>query len=119
MQDFRSEKSESREGKSVARRAWDGYARGVNAALLPLMEPALRRFSMAKVVDLVGFWVVWHLHGGFEGLLDLGMSERTIYRRIAWFRMAYGAHPDEYRFPGLNLRPDEYFGTRPERGRRR
>ncbi len=109
--DFRSDKMDSREGVGIARKAWNAYARGVNEAVLPLLEPALKRFSVNKVVDLVGFWCVWHLHGGFDGLVSAGMSERTIYRRVAWFRMAFGEHPDTFKMPGIHLRPDQYYGA--------
>ena len=55
------------------------------------------------MVDLVGFWVVWHLEGGFEGLQGMGMSRASIYRRIKLFRIAVGAHPDEFVMPGVTL----------------
>jgi hypothetical protein len=111
MDDYRSEKMETREGKGVARRAWGAYARRVNAAVLPLIEPAVRRFSVNKAADLVGFWVLWHLHGGFEGLQRIGFSERTIYRQVKWFRMAYGEHPDAYVMPGVKLDPEAYIAA--------
>jgi len=115
VEDFRSDKSESREGKGTARRAWEAYSRGVNRVFVPISEPAIGRFSLRKVSDLVGFWVLWHLHGGFEGLRKAGMSERTIYRQVAWFRMAFHEHPDSYRFPGVDLNPEEYWATPPKR----
>ena len=34
------------------------------------------------VADLFGFWLLWHLEGGFEGLERLGMNRATIYRKI-------------------------------------
>jgi hypothetical protein len=110
---------ETREGRNLARHAWEAYSRGVNAALLPLMGPALKRYSVNKVVDLLGFWVAWQMHGGFDGLRSLGMSERTIYRQIAFFRTAYGQHPDTFEFPGLVLDRQAYFAAgykRPPRG---
>jgi hypothetical protein len=98
VEDFRSDKMESREGAGIARRAWDAYVRAIGRAVtpaaMPLTGPVIRRFSVNKAVDLVGFWVMWHLHGGFEGLQKLGMAERTTYRQIKWFRLAYKEHPD-------------------------
>jgi hypothetical protein len=35
---------------------------------------------------LVGFWAIWRLAGGFEGLQRMGMSRASIYRRIKLFR---------------------------------
>ena len=70
----------------------------------------LRRFGrwcgstpLGSIVDLIGFWSVWHLEGGFEGLQRMGMSRASIYRRIKLFRIAFGAHPDEFEMPGITL----------------
>ena len=62
-----------------------------------------RELAAGTIVDLVGFWAVWHLEGGFEGLQALGMSRASIYRRIKLFRVAFGAHPDEFEMPGITL----------------
>jgi hypothetical protein len=107
--DFRSEPMESAEGKGVARRAWDAYARGVNRVGMPLVQPVIRRWSATQATDLIGFWVVWQLHGGFEGLEQLGMNRATIFRRIKRFRTAYGVHPDEFSVPGVKLNPRAYW----------
>jgi hypothetical protein len=118
MTDFRSDKMDSREGKGIARRAWESYSRAVNAAHLPLIEPAIARYSINKVVDLAGFWLAWHLHGGFEGLQELGMSERTIYRQIWWFRMVYHEHPDTFVMPGVSLDRKAYVAAAKPRKRK-
>ena len=49
------------------------------------------------------FWLQWHLHGGFDGLVAIGMSEATIYRKIKAFREAYLVHPDEVKIPGVHV----------------
>jgi hypothetical protein len=59
--------------------------------------------SAGTVADLVGYWVLWHLHGGFEGLRELGMSRSAIFRKTAMFRRVFGKHPDEMQFPGVTL----------------
>jgi hypothetical protein len=105
--DFRSDPMETPEGKGVARRAWEAYQGGVKKALGPLVRPV----AVGTAVDLVGFWVVWHLHGGFEGLQKLGMPRSTIYWNIKKFRTAYGAHPDEFVMPGIKLDREEYWST--------
>ena len=65
---------------------------------------ALTRWAAAPVMlDLTGFWVMWHLRGGFEGLRQMGMSRSSLYRRISSFRKATGFRPDEYEFPGITL----------------
>src|SRR3954469_7998516 len=94
---------ESPEGKGIARRAWDGYAGAVGKVAAPALKPLVHMYAAGSMVDLVGFWVVWHLEGGFEGLQRLGMSRASIYRRIKLFRVAFGAHPDEFEMPGVKL----------------
>lgn len=98
----------SAEGKRIARRAWDSYKTGVNTVADPLISPLAKSVSAATVTDLIGFWVVWHLHGGFEGLRDIGMSRAAIYRRTQLFRKMFGAHPDEFRMPGVLLDVQRY-----------
>jgi hypothetical protein len=60
------------------------------------------------MIDLTGFWVMWHLRGGFEGLRKMGLSRSAIYRRVSAFRRATGMHPDEFVFPGITLDMREY-----------
>jgi len=105
--DFRADPMESADGKGVARRAWDAYVKKSNQmfgpALHPLIRPAAEKIAGSVVVDLVGFWLTWHLEGGFEGLQRAGMSRSAIYRRIKLFRSIYGMHPDEYVLPGVTI----------------
>lgn len=101
--DYRSDRMESPEGKGIARRAWEKYAAAVNRVAGPAVEPMAERIAASLAADLVGFWVLWHLEGGFEGLRRIGMSRATIYRRIATFRRLYGVHPDEFRLAGVEI----------------
>jgi hypothetical protein len=101
--DFRTDPMESPEGKGIARRAWDSYARAVNRKAMPYVEPAARRAAAPVGVDLMGFWLTWQLEGGFEGLRALGMSRSSIYRRVSAFRRFTGQHPDEFEMPGVSL----------------
>ena len=94
---------ESPEGKGIARRAWGAYAGAVGKVATPVLRPAVHMYAAGSMVDLVGFWVVWHLEGGFEGLRAMGMSRASIYRRIKLFRIAFDAHPDEFVMPGITL----------------
>jgi hypothetical protein len=99
--DFRSDRMESPEGKGIARRAWDAYASAVESSALA--QTLARKMAVPLATDLLGFWLLWHLEGGFEGMRRLGMSRATIYRRIKLFRTAMGVHPDEYEMPGVTL----------------
>lgn len=102
--DFRSDPSESPEGKGLARRAWDAYAKVVADAARPAAEPVARAYARNKVGDLISFWMLWHLFGGFEGLEQTyGMHRSTIWRKVASFRKVFGHHPDEYRFEGITI----------------
>jgi hypothetical protein len=94
---------ESPEGRGIARKAWDTYASAVNKVTIPVLTPFVRMYAAGSITDLIGFWAVWHLEGGFEGLQALGMSRASIYRRIKLFRIAFGAHPDEFKMPGIKL----------------
>jgi hypothetical protein len=99
---------ESAEGRGLARRAWDAYAGTVRKVAGPAVEPLARKLAVPVATDLTGFWLLWHLEGGFEGLRRLGMSRASIYRRVRLFRAAMGVHPDEYRMPGLTWDVEAY-----------
>src|SRR6266576_1684562 len=106
---------ESPEGRGIARRAWDAYAGAVNRAVAPVAEPfagfLARKISPPVAIDLAGFWLLWHVEGGFEGLQRMGMSRSSIYRRISLFRKIFGVHPDEYVMPGVELNLSKYQTT--------
>jgi hypothetical protein len=109
--DFRSARMESPEGKGRARRAWDAYAGAVEKVSRPVVEPFARKAAVPVMMDLAGFWLLWHAEGGFEGLQRLGMSRSSIYRRISLFRKLMGVHPDEYEMPGVKLNVAKYQTT--------
>jgi hypothetical protein len=116
--DFRSDPSESPEGRGIAhgRRTtfWRSVPEKTLAALsaespyLSIEEwPAFVRDTAAEAVvedaELIGFWVSWHRAGGFQALEAGGWHRATIYRKIRRFRARFGAHPDEYRFSWIAL----------------
>ena len=98
---------DSADGKGMARRAWDAYVKKSNQvfgpALHPLIRPTAEKIGGSVAVDLVGFWLTWHLEGGFEGVRRVGMSRSAIYRRIKMFRSLTGMHPDEFEMPGVSI----------------
>jgi len=107
--DFRSDRMPSAEGHGRAKRAWDAYSKGVKKVATPLVAPLAEKIAGAAVIDLAGFWLVWHLEGGFEGLQRIGMSRASIYRRISLFRKVYKAHPDDFEFPGVTIKVEDYL----------
>ncbi len=119
----------SPEGEGRARgaleKAWDGYYaanKTVNKPLLaafPGLKTLLRGWANSTMFDLFGFWVLWHLVGGFEGMQkNLGMSRSSVYRRISQFRAAFGEHPDVYQFPGVTVDVQEFVRGMAERAKK-
>lgn len=103
--DFRSDRMDSPEGRGIARARWEASPEGRTGKWGGDEDLGwLSRWVAAPtMVDLTGFWVMWHLRGGFEGLQKMGLSRSSIYRRVALFRKATGVHPDEFEFPGIAL----------------
>jgi hypothetical protein len=116
--DFRSDPSESPEGKGVAHghrvSFWRSVTEQTRAELMAASSftsfsdlPGLVRDDVAAAVvedaELIGFWVAWHRAGGFASLELGGWHRATIYRKIRRFRSRFGAHPDEYRFSWITL----------------
>lgn len=80
----------------------------VDKVARPPLEPVARRIAGPLVSDLLGFWLTWHLEGGYDGLRRLGMSRSAIYRRLRLFRMAFKAHPDDFKLPGVSIDVSAY-----------
>src|SRR5689334_12635816 len=116
--DYRTHRMPTAERRSTAvgnlRRAWDAYDKAVKNAAEPLLRPVAEKIAGPLTIDLVGFWLTWHLEGGFEGLQRLGMSRASIYRRVGIFRKTFGVHPDEFEFPGVTIDLDKYLRTAPK-----
>ena len=80
----------------------------------PIARPLVMPIARGAIFDVYGFWFAWNLLGGFEGLQKplseggLGMSRSAVYRRIQLFRVATGAHPDEFSVPGVTIDIDAY-----------
>ena len=67
---------ESPEGRGIALSAWELL--GGPPAVPELrprtpINPLVKRLGTSAVIDLIGFWVMWHLRGGFEGLRGIGI----------------------------------------------
>jgi len=124
--DYRSDKMESREGRGLAlerRRRWeDALPKDLDEYLSELGNPPgtlervlgkeqaeqfwKERTARAKErSDLRGFWVSWHVAGGFGRLEAQGWDRSTIFRKIKRFREMFGSHPDEYKFDWIRLDP--------------
>jgi len=80
--DFRSDKSESAEGGRVAVNRWAGYHHNLDEDVIaeafstparsmedfdPEIRDAIAEDALERS-ELIGFWVAWHLAGGFDNL---------------------------------------------------
>jgi hypothetical protein len=115
--DFRTAKSESVEGAGNAAARWYAYHGALDEDVLaqafpmrpadPESYPDVVRDDVAEDAmeqsELIGFWVAWHMAGGFAALEEGGWHRATIFRKVRRFRARYGVHPDEYSFPWIQL----------------
>lgn len=111
--DFRSDPMNTPEGEGIAKKAWKAYVKAVDRRTPPFLKArmitALEPVGTQVVEDLIGFWVMWHLYGGFEGLQEFGMHKSTIWRKVARFRNLTGEHPDVFKMPGISIDPKAYW----------
>ena len=111
--DFRSDPMDTPEGQGIAKKAWNAYVKAVDRSVPPFVKSklatALEPLGTTVVEDMIGFWVMWHLYGGFEGLEEFGMHKSTIWRKVARFRRVTGQHPDVFEMPGITIDPKEYW----------
>lgn len=113
--DFRSDPSDTPEGKGKARAAWDAYQRAVNKVTMPLLRPAIQTYARRWTMDHLGFWLAWRLYGGFEGLVEhTGVHPSTVWRRVSRFRKVFGAHPDVFEIPGVTVDPAAFWASATE-----
>ena len=102
------------EGRGFARQAWAAYEREFNKRVGPSIErafgPSIKGLAASMVADRIGFWCLWHMYGGFDGLQELGFPRTTIFRKVAAFRKTFGAHPDEYVFEGITIEAGNFAG---------
>lgn len=116
MTDFRSQRMPTPEGHGNAagrwRQAWEAYSRTLNRAMPPAAKTQAANLASRLVEDQIGFWLMWQLEGGFEGLQRLGMSRSAIYRRVNAFRKRWGVHPDDFALPGVTIDVEAYLRGR-------
>ncbi|HHY48409.1 MAG TPA: hypothetical protein GYA10_01490 [Alphaproteobacteria bacterium] len=110
--------------KSAMESAYETYFKANKAfnkrlfGAFPELRTALRGYTSARLFDLFGFWLMWRLTGGFEGMQQaLGLSRTGMFRRIAAFREVFGEHPDVYEFPGISVNTGEFLAGMAERMR--
>jgi len=114
--DFRSEPMESREGEGRARRTWEAVP-GTAKLSSPVSLPVVGAIARSWTEELLGFWLTWHIKGGFDGLERWGMNRATIFRKVARFRKTFGAHPDVFELPGVTIDVRKYWAEAARDGR--
>ena len=103
MTDYRRDPMPTPEGRGIAHRAREAHRGRADAPPGPAVQGTEGAIPAATAADLIGFWLLWHLEGGFDGLRRIGMSRSSIYRRIKAFREHHGVHPDEFELVGVEL----------------
>ena len=120
--DYRTDKSSSLEGQGHALAAWEAF---LKEELESLVDDAIARGPLPPAKDrledvdddvryeiaawakerseLMGFWLSWHVAGGFRQLEAGGWHRATIFRKLSQFRDQFGTHPDETDFPWITL----------------
>ena len=124
--DFRSDKSESVEGRGNAGARWDAYHLHLDEAVLaeafPSPTPRVEDYdelvrddiAAAAVEDseLIGFWVAWHLAGGFHALESGGWHRVNDLPQGPPLPFPLRRPPRRVRLPLDHPRPREGLGCR-------
>lgn len=107
--DLRKERMDTPEGLGRARRVWTGWSESVGLERPAAWDRAFARVGEKHMMGMFGFWMTWHLFGGFEGMRRAGWSRATIYRHLKRFRTEMGVHPDEYQLNGVDIQPAVFW----------
>lgn len=61
------------------------------------LEPLAKEVAGATIERMVGYWVMWHLAGGFDALLAKGwLSRSAVYRSRNEFRRFMGVDVEAF-----------------------
>lgn len=70
---------------------------GLLGGMIPGVAPVAQGIARNTVQRLLGFWVLWHLYGGLEGMIASGVgSSSSVYRQVGEFRSVFGVDVDEW-----------------------
>jgi hypothetical protein len=76
---------------------------------LPIIGPSMKAAGRQSVAGELGFWMLWRLYGGDEGLRRYGFHPTTIHRKVSRFKETFGAHPDDFMLPGVEIDSQKYW----------
>lgn len=68
------------------------YRQVVEAAL----QPVTQGIAAQTVTRLAGFWVMWNLFGGYDGLRAQGWERTNIWRNRKEFRAVFGVEVEDF-----------------------
>lgn len=75
--------------------AWDAVAQ--LAGMIPGVEVVADGVARGTVQRLLGFWVLWHLYGGLEGIVSSRVGTRpSAYRQRTEFQHVFGLDVSEF-----------------------
>lgn len=65
--------------------------------LAPIVQPVAQRVAGQSVQRLLGFWVMWHSYGGFDGLLAAKVISRAgVYAQRKEFGVVFGTPIEDF-----------------------
>ena len=99
----------SREGEGRAKRTYLAAGASLEAVGPTKGKGVIGALARQTNEDEIGFWLLWHIRGGFDGLERYGMHRATIFRKIHRFRQGFGVHPDVFELPGVIIDVKAYW----------
>lgn len=76
----------------TAQGLWDTYMGVVQG----VAGPAVGQIAASTVTRLVGFWLMWHLMGGYEGMRALGWGKTATWKNRIQFREVFGVEVEDF-----------------------
>lgn len=84
-----------KKNEKTAPGAWEVL--GLIGGAIPGVSAISRGVARSSVQRLLGFWVMWHLYGGLQGILSHGvMAQSTAYRQVTEFRAVFGQEVEDW-----------------------
>lgn len=77
--------------KGGAARMWQAYRGLVD----PMIKPVTDGVAHSIASRLVGFFVTWHLYGGYDGLVGAGWNRTAVWRNRQEFRKVFGVEVED------------------------
>jgi len=76
----------SKKKKAAEANLWDRYMRTIETVI----GPSAKSIAALRVQDMVGFWFMWHMFDGDNGLKLLGYNRTSLWRQHRLFEAVIG-----------------------------